>query len=78
MRLPDKNTPYHESVLSLFPIILKILQKHQSISISALYQSIPDEQSSNLIGALDCLFALGKITLIRESGEIRHADRDSM
>ena len=62
MQLPSKIIPYEESVLSLFPPILRRLEI-AAISVNGLYQSVKKEIDNveDFLLALDCLYALGKI-----------------
>ena len=63
MMLPNKTISYDNSVISKFPIILKLLQKKKSVKAGVLYKSLKKNFSSIhvFVQTLDCLFALGKI-----------------
>jgi hypothetical protein len=60
MRLPNKITPYSESVL---PALAKLLDTLEGASLtpSELYSSCKHIDMSEFVEAMDCLFALGKI-----------------
>lgn len=69
MRLPSKVTPYKDSTLARLPAILKELKKRDR-TVLGLFETVEKRMSaSEYIDALDCLFALGKITL---NGEVLH------
>ena len=80
MKIPSKVTPYKNSSLSLFPIILEKIEK-QDMSPKDLYSKMKDKEKtfqdiSEFVEILDCLFALGKIEL---RGDLLHyAGRNSM
>lgn len=61
--LPNKTISYDNSVISKFPIILKLLQNKKSVKAGVLYKSLKKNFSSIhvFVQTLDCLFALGKI-----------------
>ena len=65
MKFPSKVTPYKESIVAIFPVVLTILEKGP-ISPSALFAII---RKSRKIGiqeftdVLDCLYSLNKIEL---------------
>lgn len=63
MMLPNKTIAYDDSVISKFPLILKLLNNQESIKAGVLYKSLKKDFSSIhvFIQTLDCLFALGKI-----------------
>jgi len=63
MMLPNKTISYDNSVISKFPIILKLLQNKKSVKAGVLYKSLKKNFSSIhvFVQTLDCLFALGKI-----------------
>lgn len=73
MKLPGKTTTYKDSVISLFPDILRLLKK-EDITVTELRKIIKAD-SGNYIAALDCLYALGKIE-ISERGLLHFVDRD--
>jgi hypothetical protein len=69
MQLPNKLFSYNESILSKFPIILKILEK-EPLTVGSLYVKIEKQVSSinEYIEILDALFALNKIIYDDEQG----------
>lgn len=71
MMLLNKTIAYDDSVISKFPLILKLLQNQESIKADVLYKSLKKDFSSRhvFVQTLDCLFALGKITF-NENEEI--------
>lgn len=74
MKLPNKVTPYKESTISRFPIILKCL-KNKDHTVISLYNEVNDKMSiREYIDALDCLFILDKITL--KEGIIHYVNRN--
>jgi len=64
MLLPSKVTPFQDSVLALFPLLLNVI-KVQDISPMNLFDQVRNDVGgvSNFMEALDCLLALGKIKL---------------
>lgn len=62
MLIPNKLYTYKESVISKFPVILRILSRGDC-SVSDLYQRVRCEVSgtSEFVEVLDCLYALHKI-----------------
>lgn len=73
MRFPNKITSYNESILSKFYPILQLLSQ-QDISPYNLYSYTRKSFSSvcEYIDALDCLFSMGKISLIEEKGLLHY------
>lgn len=63
MKLPSKITSYKESVLSKFSPILSVLQ-NTDMGVFALYETTMKHFNDieEFLDALDCLFALHKIT----------------
>lgn len=76
MKFPSKITSYSESILSKLPIILDALLKYKKINVLFLYNEIKKNFVSykEFIDALDCLYALNKISLDRSKGEIKYVD----
>lgn len=74
MRLPNKICSFESSYLSRFPKILELLDSGD-MSCGELYGKIKSNFSGldEFLDALDCLYALGAITLTRK-GLISHAD----
>lgn len=62
MQLPNKLFNYSESILSKFPVILKILEK-EPLSASVLYIRVQKQipNTNDFIEVLDALYALNKI-----------------
>jgi hypothetical protein len=79
MNLPNKVTPYADSVIAKFPIILTALEK-QCLSPKELLDETRRHFASigEYISALDCLYALGKIQLDEEKEVLRYAENDSI
>ena len=76
MRLPNKVTPFSDSVISLFPTILECLE-HQDMSPRDLFErSVSGKDISTFMNALDCLFALGKIEISKETGVLHYVGRN--
>ena len=73
MRLPNKVTPYANSVISRFPDILGALQK-KDMSPKELFELTTSgkKDMGDFLSALDCLFALNKIEIIEEGGLLRY------
>lgn len=69
MKFPNKVTSYSESIFSRLSTILKILYTGDK-TIIELYQDTCFQYNAieEYIDALDCLYALGKIDYIEESG----------
>lgn len=63
MKFPNKVTPFNQSVLSKFVPIIQILQE-KDYTVYTLYNSLKVKMTVNeYIDALDCLYALGVVTL---------------
>ena len=62
MRLPNKITTFNESVLSKFPLVLRLVENND-IPVLELYNSVKAEieDIDTFLEVLDCLYALGKI-----------------
>lgn len=78
MRLPSKVTPYKDSILAKFPIVLTALQT-TNLTPSELYKKVKGKIDGvvELVEILDCLYAVGKIELLY--GEVLHyVENDSM
>ena len=76
MRFPSKVTPYKESVLAKFPIVLSTLEGTEMNPLD-LYKKVKSkvEDVGEFLEILDCLFALGAIELIDERNMLRYVDR---
>ena len=70
MLLPNKTISYNESVLMLFPLILRTIGNTPEIKVKDLYESIKNDCISiiQFTQTLDCLFALGRIDFSAENG----------
>lgn len=73
MRLPNKITPYSESVL---PTLAKILETlgDDSSTPSKLYSSCKHIDMNEFIEAMDCLYALGKIEFADDGKSVHYVD----
>jgi hypothetical protein len=71
MRLPSKSTPYTNSVIALFPIILSLL-KQADLSVLELYKKAQIEDVGDFINVLDCLYSLGKIEITPGGGLLHY------
>ncbi|MBP5789523.1 MAG: hypothetical protein J6W29_04740 [Neisseriaceae bacterium] len=73
MRLPSKVTSYNESVLSKFPIILKILSEYDKTPLD-LYSETKEyfNDIPEYMDTLDCLFALGEIVFNEKQTELHY------
>ncbi|MBO7453557.1 MAG: hypothetical protein J6U54_24750 [Clostridiales bacterium] len=65
MRLPSKVTPYRNSTLAKFPLILSELKKND-MSPDELFKVVKskDLNAAEFIEILDCLYLLDKVELI--------------
>ena len=79
MRFPGKDTPYTESVIALFPPILERLQG-QDATVQETYQMAVEHKwdLANFFSALDCLYAMGRITLDEERMVLRYVETNQM
>lgn len=75
MRLPNKVTPYINSVVARFPDILETLMQ-RDMSPKELFEltTAGKKDMGDFLSALDCLFALGKKELVREGSVLRYVD----
>ncbi|GEM_PF-113200 len=81
MRLPNKVTPYKNSVISLFPKILNSLKEKdmtpkELLEVTLSKTPTNEKDMSDFLSALDCLFALGKIKLTKEGSMLRYVNQD--
>lgn len=69
MRFPNKITRYSDSVINKFVCILKIVSKER-LSLYQLYCETRNKFPNiiDFIEALDCLFALNSISLVKKEG----------
>ena len=66
MKFPNKVTPYKKSILPKLPPILALITV-KDYAVTTLYEAVQSKMTINeYIDALDCLFALGKITMSKE------------
>lgn len=79
LRFPGKDTPYANSVIALFPAILERLQE-QETTVQQAYQLAVEQKwdLANFFSALDCLFAMGRITLDEERTVLHYVETDQM
>lgn len=70
MKFPSKVTPYRESIIANFPVILEKVKK-KDMSPQELYKSMKNKVTdiSEFMDIMDCLYALKKIEL---DGEVVH------
>ncbi|OAA94536.1 ABC-three component system middle component 7 [Clostridium coskatii] len=63
MKLPNKLFNYGESIISKFPIILKILEQKKYLTIYELYEHVITHFNdiTEFIDTVECLYALNKI-----------------
>ncbi len=73
MRFPNKVTPYQESILAKFPIVLICLTE-QEMKPKDLYKKVKNKVSDvgEFLEILDCLFALGKTEFNQERGTLHY------
>jgi hypothetical protein len=78
MKFPDKITPYKESILAKFPVVLKTLQK-KKMTPGKLYQEVKSKVGSitEFAEILTSLYALNKIDFIDEE-ELYYVKDDTM
>lgn len=76
MKFPNKVTPFNQSVLSKFVPIIQILQE-KDYTVYTLYNSLKVKMTVNeYIDALDCLYALGVVTL--NKGVLHYVNKNSI
>ena len=69
MKIPSKVTPYKESIIAKFPVILTILEK-EDLSPSELYEKVRKTKIKDItefVEILECLYARNKIELREEA-----------
>lgn len=79
MILPDKITPYKESILSKIPLVIEALmpgEKHPVI----LWQEIQNKfkDINEFILTIDVAFALGTIEFLRDKQVIKYVKADNL
>lgn len=64
MRFPSKVTPYKESIIAKFPLILSVIET-QGMTPSELYSKVGKKLDgiSEFMDILDCLYALNKVDM---------------
>ena len=68
MKMPSKVTPYKESILAKFPVILTLLEK-EDLSPTELYGKVRKSKIKDItefVEVLECLYAMNKIELRKE------------
>ena len=76
MRLPNKTTPYEDSVFIYFLDVIKLVRQN-SLPVLEVYSqvSVHNKNLSDFLDALDCLYAIGCIKLTRE-GDIEYVEKN--
>ena len=64
MKFPSKVTPYKESIIAKFPMVLEKLEK-KDMALGELYKSVKNKVADikEFMDIMDCLYALNKIEL---------------
>lgn len=75
MRLPNKITPYSESTLPHLVSLLKSLKKSDRTP-SELCKEMRKLTTSEVVEALDILFAFGMVDISDDGRSIRYVERD--
>ena len=68
MKVPSKVTPYKESTIAKFPVVLSILEKGD-MSPNELYSKVNRSKIKDItefVEVLDCLYAMNKIEMREE------------
>ena len=68
MKMPSKVTPYKESIIAKFPVILTILEK-EDLSPTELYGKVRKSKIKDItefVEVMECLYAMNKIELRKE------------
>ncbi len=68
MKIPSKVTPYKESTIAKFPIVLELLEK-EDMTPNEVYAELKKQKLGNIsefLEVLDCLYAMHKIELRKE------------
>lgn len=76
MRLPNKAIPYSKSVIARFPAILDIVSK-KDITPKKLLEdmnAVQTQEMADILSALDCLYALGKIDFNRKGDKLHYVE----
>lgn len=65
MKMPNKVTPYKESSIAKFPVILAFLEK-EDMTPSELFSRVKKDKIQNVdefVEIIDCLYAMHKIEI---------------
>lgn len=71
MKMPNKVTPYKESSIAKFPVVLALLEK-KDMTPSELLSKVKKNRIQNIdefVEIIDCLYAMNKIEI---NGEVLH------
>lgn len=71
MKMPNKVTPYKESSIAKFPVVLALLEK-EDMTPSELFSKVKKNKIQNIdefVEIIDCLYAMHKIEI---DGEVLH------
>lgn len=71
MKMPNKVTPYKESSIAKFPVVLALLEK-EDMTPSELFSRVKKNKIQNIdefVEIIDCLYAMHKIEI---DGEVLH------
>lgn len=71
MKMPNKVTPYKESSIAKFPVVLSLLEKGD-MTPSELFSKVKKNKIKDIaefVEILDCLYAVNKIEM---DGEVLH------
>lgn len=68
MKVPSKVTPYKQSTIAKFPVVLSLLEK-SDMTPSELYAKVRKSKIKDIaefVEVLDCLYAMNKIDIREE------------
>lgn len=71
MKIPNKVTPYKESSIAKFPVVLSLLEK-EDMTPSELFSMVKKNTIQNVdefVEIMDCLYAMHKIEI---NGDVLH------
>lgn len=71
MKMPNKVTPYKESSIAKFPVVLALLEK-EDLTPPELFSKVKKNKIQNIdefVEIIDCLYAMHKIEI---DGEVLH------
>lgn len=71
MKMPNKVTPYKESSIAKFPVVLALLEK-EDMTPSELFSKVKKnkiQKIDDFVEIIDCLYAMHKIEI---DGEVLH------